>query len=175
MSDIKQGDMVTLISLEKTNRECGHNDKMYNVGDTFEVYRASTDTIQDKDAWQYHIDDVILASEKDIFTSQDLFDLQEEMFKTCSNVIKAKNHDYSSHDDALGNFKITERVLGVPAEMGILIRVLDKIGRIATFVNKGELKVKGEGVRDATQDIINYMVLLQGVIEDRKTNSEYIS
>jgi len=49
------------------------------------------------------------------------------------------------------------------------VRCLDKFKRVQTFIEKGELRVPNEGVDDALQDVVNYMVLLAGMIDaDRK-------
>ncbi len=83
-------------------------------------------------------------------------------------IMRAKSNDYcDGHADPFSNFTASE-VLGVPGEIGILIRGLDKFKRIQTFINKGTLEVKGESVEDALIDIINYTCLLAGLIESRK-------
>lgn len=100
-------------------------------------------------------------------TRQELLDLHGTTCNKAFSVFDAKNHDYTAgSDDPFANFKASE-VLGVPAEIGILVRCVDKFQRIRSFAVKGELKVKGESVDDAIEDVINYMVLLKGVIKDR--------
>ncbi len=49
-----------------------------------------------------------------------------------------------------------------------MLRVMDKFCRIKTFIESGTLAVKGEPVDDAILDIINYMVLLAGMIEEKR-------
>ena len=44
----------------------------------------------------------------------------------------------------------------------------DKIMRIKTYNDKGELKVNGEGIKDAVLDIINYAVICYSMLEDTK-------
>lgn len=100
-------------------------------------------------------------------TRQELLDLHGTTCNKAFSVFEAKNHDYTAgSEDPFANFKASE-VLGVPAEIGILVRCVDKFQRIRSFAVKGELKVKGESVDDAIEDVINYMVLLKGVIKDR--------
>ena len=50
-----------------------------------------------------------------------------------------------------------------------MLRVVDKISRISTFLKKGELKVGNETVQDSILDVVNYMILLQGLLEDKET------
>lgn len=49
------------------------------------------------------------------------------------------------------------------------MRVMVKLRRIATFVNTGTLAVKTESVDDAILDVLNYMVVLAGLVEDRRS------
>ena len=43
----------------------------------------------------------------------------------------------------------------------------DKMSRISTFLNKGELSLQNESVQDAIVDIINYSVILAGLLKDK--------
>lgn len=100
---------------------------------------------------------------------QELLDLHGTTCNKAFSMLEAKNHDYTGGnegDDPFANFRASE-TLGIPAEIGILIRSMDKFKRIQTFVNKGTLAVKGESVDDAIEDVINYMVLLKGIIKER--------
>jgi hypothetical protein len=89
------------------------------------------------------------------------------MTAECLEIMKAKNADYTGGGDPFANFKMIE-TLGIPAELGILIRMMDKIQRVRSFAVNGELQVKNESVMDALEDIINYAILCAGVIKDRE-------
>lgn len=85
----------------------------------------------------------------------------------CLEIMRQKNHDYTSgSSDPLANFRASE-ALGVPAGIGILIRSMDKFKRIQTFIEQDTLAVKGESVKDAIQDVINYMHLLNFLISEK--------
>jgi hypothetical protein len=43
----------------------------------------------------------------------------------------------------------------------------DKMSRISTYLNRGELCLKNESVYDAIVDIINYSVILAGLLKDK--------
>jgi hypothetical protein len=43
------------------------------------------------------------------------------------------------------------------------------MSRISTFLNKGELSLANESVEDAIVDIINYSVILAGLLKDKDT------
>ena len=104
-------------------------------------------------------------------TRDELLDLFDRTMCECKEIMYAKNQDYAHGDDPFANFMACE-ILGVPAEIGILMRSMDKFKRIESFVKNGELQVKAESVEDAIQDVINYMVLLRGIIINRMLNTE---
>ena len=98
----------------------------------------------------------------------ELLTLHGELTNKAFSIFEAKNHDYTGGDagnDPFANFRASE-AMGVPAEMGILVRCIDKFQRIRAFAAKGELKVKGESVEDAIIDVINYMILLGGIVRE---------
>ena len=68
------------------------------------------------------------------------------------------------------NFKRAEFLGFSTAEMGVLIRMTDKMSRISTFLNRGQLSLENESVYDAIVDMINYSVILAGLLKDRETN-----
>lgn len=105
---------------------------------------------------------------------------REELFKlhsdTCSaalNTMRKKNHDYAASSDPFQNFNGSE-IYGIHRVKGLLLRVGDKLQRINTFVEKGTLKVDNEGVHDAIEDVINYMILAKGMIVDEANKKEIV-
>ena len=98
---------------------------------------------------------------------QKLYDKHQALTDKAFDILKKKNHDYAGGDDPYSNFRKGE-VFGLcSTEAGILLRVTDKISRLATFVNQGKLEVTNESYEDAVVDIINYMVLLSSYIADK--------
>lgn len=88
----------------------------------------------------------------------------DKMYQICIN----KNNDYAGDTNPFSNFEKAE-ILGICSnEAGILVRIMDKISRIITFINKGELLVKDESVTDSILDACNYFILLAGYIESKK-------
>lgn len=81
-----------------------------------------------------------------------------------------KNFDYTNGSAGVfDNFK-GATYLGIHPVMGIMLRVQDKMKRIQTFVSQGKLAVEGEGVFDAIEDTINYMILIKGIIVEEEKN-----
>lgn len=102
-------------------------------------------------------------------TKQDYFKFAEQFFGECLEISRKKNADYTGqNDDPFANFKAVE-VLGIATEQGFLTRMMDKMKRIASFVEQGELQVKEESVLDTLQDLANYSCLLAGYIQSVKT------
>jgi len=101
-------------------------------------------------------------------TREELFELHKETCEKCYEILVKKNHDYSgASDDAFANFRNSE-IFDVPGEIGILMRCIDKFKRIEAFSRAGELHVENESVDDAIEDVINYMILLKGLIRDKQ-------
>ena len=91
--------------------------------------------------------------------TQDLLNIHKELTDESRGIMEKKNHDYSgASGDPFANFRGSE-FLGVHPVIGMQLRQQDKMMRVRTFVNKGQLAVKNESVKDAILDQINYLVL----------------
>lgn len=86
---------------------------------------------------------------------QSLYDLHVELCFYALRLMKDKNHDYASEDDPYRNF----RTFG---ELGILVRLSDKLARLRSWTENKTLKVADESVRDTVLDAINYLILFEG-------------
>jgi hypothetical protein len=102
-----------------------------------------------------------------------LLEVFDDTTKQCRDVIVKKNHDYGGSpeekQDAFKNFRMVD-ALGLPAEKGVLIRIMDKLSRINTFLDKGDLK--NESVVDAIDDNINYLIILKCLILEKLNEVE---
>jgi hypothetical protein len=102
-----------------------------------------------------------------VMTREELLGLFDEMTLEAKGIMKAKNADYSGgKDDVFANFRGCT-AFGVEPELGLMIRMQDKMKRVESFVEKGRLEVRDEGVRDTCIDLINYSVLLYGLLLER--------
>jgi hypothetical protein len=93
----------------------------------------------------------------------------KDLFQGMQELIQQKNSDYANGTDPFANFRISEQV-GVDALRGLFIRMEDKNQRIRAWFNRGDLKVKGEGIDDAFKDLIGYSCLALGLLHEAKTN-----
>ena len=81
--------------------------------------------------------------------------------------MEKKNSDYATGDDAFKNFRMAQLV-GVSPDRAILVRVADKIARIANLLDK-EAQVKDEAITDTLLDVINYLGILKAMLEEKQT------
>lgn len=92
-----------------------------------------------------------------------------DLYETGRDIMARKNHDYrGGSGDPYANFRGSVQ-FDIDPIIGIMLRMQDKMMRIKTFVEKGELKVKNEGIKDALVDITNYTALIWGIINESET------
>lgn len=75
-----------------------------------------------------------------------------------------KSADYGTDGDPFANVRSCETTLGIPAWVGVEIRVGDKTQRIGSFVQKGELA--NESLEDSILDRAVYSVIQLVLLED---------
>jgi hypothetical protein len=51
----------------------------------------------------------------------------------------------------------------------MLVRMLDKMSRLASFMEAGKFKVEDEKLKDTILDMINYSILLYAYIDEKST------
>ena len=103
---------------------------------------------------------------------EELLKHHDALCKSAKELMKTKNHDYAGKggETPFANFERCEAMGVCTTEQGFLVRVIDKVSRLATFVEAGELKVDGEGWNDAVLDIINYMILFSGYVKSTENS-----
>ena len=101
---------------------------------------------------------------------EELLKLHEELCHEALNLMIRKNHDYAGHEglQPFANFERCEAMGICKTEQGFLVRIVDKLSRLSTFVACGKLEVENEGYKDAIVDIINYCVLLYGYTSQKE-------
>jgi hypothetical protein len=90
-----------------------------------------------------------------------LYQLHERLTKEALDLMYKKNHDYASDADPYRNF----RMFGL---LGIVVRLGDKLARLQSFIDNGDLAVSDEQIEDTLKDIINYSVIFGGFLADAK-------
>lgn len=90
---------------------------------------------------------------------EQLSNLHNQLCDAAFTLLQQKNQDYADADSVFGNLDMPEAANLCSTEVGILIRMFDKMSRLSRGV-KRELAVKDESFEDTLLDIINYAVLL---------------
>jgi len=104
-------------------------------------------------------------------TREELFALHTKICQEAKELMEKKNNDYASGSDPFMNFRRAEYLGFATAELGVLIRMTDKMSRISTYLNQGKLSLSNESVYDAIVDIINYSVILAGLLKDKDSKN----
>jgi hypothetical protein len=101
---------------------------------------------------------------------QEFFKYLEETYKEALEIVRKKNADYAEEVDPFKNFKFST-LINTPPEQAILVRVCDKMARVANLLQPGkEAKVKDETIQDTILDMINYLAILRAYISDKKSS-----
>lgn len=100
----------------------------------------------------------------------ELLQFHEKLTAECREIMRQKNHDYAGASGAtpFGNFQAPEQLGLCSTETGIVMRMLDKLKRLVTFCNAGQLKVENEGAADACKDIVNYAIILAAYVKEKQ-------
>ena len=88
-------------------------------------------------------------------TSQEFFDLCDQI----KGMHASKSRDYGcpSGTDPLANIRNGAKFVGIPAWRAAMVRLSDKVTRLATFNATGRLEF--EGVEDTLLDLASYALL----------------
>lgn len=80
-----------------------------------------------------------------------------------------KNNDYAGEggEKPFANFERVAAMGICSTEQGFLVRMTDKLSRLATFAAGGKLQVADESALDTLLDVVNYGVLLAAFISQK--------
>lgn len=99
---------------------------------------------------------------------EELIKYHETLTEEARELMRKKNEDYGTGGDPFFNL----REFG---ELGILVRLSDKLARLRIYIERGTFSVKDESFEDTIQDGINYLVLLGAMKADTRMaeNKQY--
>lgn len=92
-----------------------------------------------------------------------------ELLLQIADLHSRKNKNYAEDADPLSNLRECER-MGVPAHIGVAIRLTDKFSRYTQLL-KGKKDLVGESVFDTLLDISIYSLLSIILIEENQKKS----
>lgn len=106
---------------------------------------------------------------------EEYFKYHEKICTKMMEITRAKNADYTGvGSDPFSNFTRVELLGNCSTEQGFVTRMVDKLSRIISFVQKGILEVKDESVEDTLIDLANYCILFSGYIKHKKEHSDWL-
>jgi hypothetical protein len=77
----------------------------------------------------------------------------ESILKNMAEIHRAKNADYGD------SYNLTPALLGIPAHIGLLVRMTDKLARACRLAQGQAAQVEDEALTDTLLDLANYAVL----------------
>ena len=85
-----------------------------------------------------------------------------------------KNNDYAGNggEEPFANFTRVEAMGICSTEQGFMVRLTDKLSRLATLAAGGKLQVTNETAQDTLKDVVNYAILLAAFMADTQTAPE---
>ena len=106
-------------------------------------------------------------------TREELLNFHMKMCEDARNLMNLKNRDYAGGggSEPFANFTRCEAMGVCETEAGMLVRVIDKISRMSSFLESGKMHVEDESFYDAMIDVVNYMVLLGAYVKDKDSSN----
>lgn len=103
------------------------------------------------------------------FNVFDLLNLHDDLCDEARGLMERKNNDYAGEDGTspFKNFLHAETLGLCSVEQGMVVRLSDKLQRLAHAVSGQEMKVTDESIRDTILDIINYSVLISAYLKSK--------
>lgn len=77
----------------------------------------------------------------------------ETILERMAAIHRAKNADYGA------SYDLAPALLGIPAHVGLLVRMTDKLARACRLAQGQDPQVKDEALTDTLIDLANYAVL----------------
>jgi hypothetical protein len=85
----------------------------------------------------------------------------ETILKRMAAIHKVKNADYGS------SYNLASALLGIPAHVGLLVRMTDKLARACRLAQGQTPQVEGEALQDTLLDLANYAVLAMLALQEK--------
>jgi hypothetical protein len=91
----------------------------------------------------------------------------QQLLDRCIELLRSKANDYAEGGDAFLNFKTAAQIAGISPEQTLLTLLGMKLSRLTQLVGKGKT-ARNESVEDTMLDVINYIVLLRGMMREQE-------
>lgn len=110
-------------------------------------------------------------------TREELLKTHELVCHQARELMKKKNADYAGKGgtEPFANFTRVESLGICKTEVGMMVRMVDKISRLSSFLETGKFSVEDEGLVDTIIDIINYSVLVYAYLKSKTPTKENVT
>lgn len=101
--------------------------------------------------------------------------LAEDLFSKCLKILESKGQAYSGNEDALANFKINGERLNLSKYQIWSVyfnKHIDSINNAIKY-NPNKPEDKSEGLQGRIIDAINYLIILQALLEEDELNAKF--
>ncbi len=89
----------------------------------------------------------------------------DDILERMSAIHRAKNADYGS------SYHLAPALLGIPAHVGLLVRMTDKLARACRLAQGQAPQVADEAIEDTLMDLANYAVLAILALKGERPNA----
>lgn len=86
--------------------------------------------------------------------------------------MEAKAIDYSGAEDCNKNIRASEAMGVCDAKRALLVRILDKISRMANLLGREKEARVAESIDDTIGDCRNYLAIMQHLIEEEREDDK---
>ena len=107
-------------------------------------------------------------------TNKDFYNLVDSTFKECLEILKKKGEDYTvGSSDALANFKKAGEAIELEPTKIWYIFANKHWQAITNYVRTGG-QSESEPIEERIKDMLNYLLLLKGLIQEKKDNANIV-
>lgn len=103
--------------------------------------------------------------------------LFQQTWNECADLASIKGGEYASDADKLANFKESGRRLDLIPEKSLLVLADKHYASVCNYIKDlemGRSRPRSESIYGRLNDLINYMILLRGLLEERGATADAI-
>lgn len=104
-------------------------------------------------------------------TNKEYVESIKQFLYDSQKIVERKSLDYATEDDPFRNFNVAKNI-GIPVEKAILVRMADKLSRVATLLDTKDQNVKDESIKDTLMDLANYSAILHTYLYNEKQDTK---
>lgn len=104
-------------------------------------------------------------------TAQEFDKVVNDQFDASRDIMKSKGSDYTDNLDRLSNFKIVGELVGVDPRVVWAVYSAKHFIAIANYCGRG--KTESEPIDGRISDLINYLLLLKGLVVESRVKVDF--